>query len=123
MLIVLQRKWFWTFVFVGVVSVHCSSSDSSDEIKDILGSGPDTNSASQTATTAKPASSVNNNNTKKLNIVVSSINEEGVKEEGQMATEVSLLSEEAPVSTEDKTVAKNNQVSALTLTFSLAAYT
>ena len=117
-----QRKWFWTFLFVGVVAVNCSGSDSSDEIKAILGSGPDPNSGkTTTATTAKPSSTINNN-TKKLNIVVSSINEEGIKEEGQMATEVSLLSDEAPASTEDKTVVKNNQVSHLQKYFCLCMH-
>ena len=105
----------WTFVFIGVIlcfSVQSSEDASSekDEIKAILGSGP--NRAPVTTSTSLPTQSVvksNNNNTKKLNIVVSSINEEGIKEDGQMATEVKAEDKEAPAATEDRAIGKNNQ--------------
>lgn len=109
-----RRKWLWTFVFIGVIlcfSVQSSEDASSekDEIKAILGSGPIKATSVPTSMPPPVQSPVKANNTKKLNIVVSSINEEGIKEAGQMATEVKAEDKEAPAPPEDRGVGKNNQ--------------
>ena len=111
-----KRKWLWTFVFVGVVlcfSAQSSSSDTSDdkdEIKAILGTDP-VQAVQQEADKLPPAiSSAEKNVTSKLKIVVSSINEGGVKEDGQVATDANVSPEVEPVPVEEKAVAKNNQV-------------
>ena len=117
-----RRKWLWTFVFVGVVlgfSVQSSpdTSDEKEEIKAILGSDPVQPKSAEAAANLPPSiTSVDKNATKKLKIVVSSINEGGVKEDGQIATEVNVSAEAEPTSVEDKAVKiKNNQVLLLSL--------
>jgi hypothetical protein len=110
-----RRKWLWTFVFVGVVlcfSVQSSPdiNDEKEEIKAILGSDPVQAASPEGGIQPPVISSEDKNATKKLKIVVSSINEGGVKEDGQIATEANVSAEAQPASVEEKAVAKNNQV-------------
>jgi hypothetical protein len=107
-----MTKWFWIFLYFGLVLATTCQADEENELRDILGSGPEQKSADKASTTSAPTAlnSSSNSNPKKLNIVVSSINDEGVKEEGHVGTEVSSESGEHPPSVEDKIQTKNNHV-------------
>jgi len=97
--------------------VFCSVvADDRDELKDILGSGEVQKSIEKTPSTsattpASPQLSNSSSNAKKLNIVVSSIDEAGVKEDGQTGTEVSVASDENFTSNDEKAQTKTNHVS------------
>ena len=113
-----------TFLAIGLLLVLSASlclADEKEELKDILGGGSEQKPEGQASTpvpssnsNAANSNAANNNNSntqKKLNIVVSSINDDGVKEEaGHVGPEVSVEQEQPPVLVEDKSLPKNNHV-------------
>ena len=92
-----------------------SAADDRDELKDILGSGevkkPIVKASTTSTTPALPSPNNSSVNNKKLNIVVSSIDENGFQEVGQRGTEVSVAPDENFTSNNEKTPTKTNHVS------------
>ena len=110
-----------TFLAIGLLLVLSASlclADEKEELKDILGGGSEQKPEGQASTPVPSSNSnaatnnnISSNTQKKLNIVVSSINDDGVKEEaGHVGPEVSVEQDQPPVLVEDKSLPKNNHV-------------
>lgn len=111
-----RPKTYLAFGLLLVLTASRCLADEKEELKDILGSGSEQKTEVQASTPAlvtpnSNSSNVNNGgNQKKLNIVVSSIHDDGVVKEAAGQVDGGVSVEQAGPPAEDKSQPKNNHV-------------